>query len=96
MEYAEGGDMQTLIKKYKEKRIKFPENQVWSIILQMAQALEYLHKKKVIHRDIKSLNVLLTKNRQIKIADMGISKINERLGPMYQTKVGTFFSTKTN
>lgn len=91
MEYAEGGDLQTMVKKYKEKKMKFSENIIWAMLSQMSQALDYLHKKNIIHRDIKALNVLLTKQKQIKLADMGISKIQERVGPMYQTKVGRAF-----
>lgn len=33
----------------------------------MSKALDYLHKKNIIHRDFKALNILLTKNRQIKV-----------------------------
>jgi serine/threonine protein kinase len=41
----------------------------------MALGLAYIHFESVIHRDLKSLNILLTNNyQQIKISDFGLSK----------------------
>jgi serine/threonine protein kinase len=68
---------------------------IWNITFQMTQALEYLHRNNIVHRDVKALNVLLTKHKSIKLADLGISKIQQRLGPMYQTKVGIFINIGT-
>ena len=43
----------------------------------MAHALNYCHKNNVIHRDIKSLNILLTKNYQVYVGDVGSSRVQD-------------------
>ena len=40
-------------------------------------ALEYVHRRRVLHRDLKSQNVFLTANNTIKLGDFGISKVLE-------------------
>lgn len=57
----------------KKKKIPFPE--VVSIILDVANGLDYLHYVcAIIHRDLASKNILLTKTGQAKIADLGLAK----------------------
>ena len=58
---------------FRSRRI--PEREVWNILWQISLALMYLHSHKILHRDIKTLNILVTKQRNIKVADLGDSII---------------------
>lgn len=65
------------------------EIQIATITKECTLAIDYLHSKKIIHRDIKSDNVLVGKNGEIKLTDFGYSaQINRRNGKRY-TFVGT-------
>jgi serine/threonine protein kinase len=62
------------------------------IILQIAEGLDYLHDKchpTIIHRDVKSNNILLTKNLEAKVADFGLSKLRTIEQGMTPTHVTT-------
>jgi serine/threonine-protein kinase len=50
------------------------ENQVMGWLIQICDALEYLHKNNIIHRDIKPANIRFTPEGQIKLVDFGIAK----------------------
>ena len=72
-------DLGKYITSLQPEKIPFPE--VVSIMLDVAQGLHYLHYEcnpAVIHRDLASKNILLTKTRQAKIADVGIAKFFPR------------------
>jgi serine/threonine protein kinase len=73
MDYCEGGDLSFLIKKQLGRSIK--EERVWAIFVQIASALQFLHKKKILHRDLKTLNVFLTKDGQVRLGDLGVAKM---------------------
>lgn len=57
--------------------------------VQLCIALEYVHNRKILHRDIKSQNVFLTKNNTIKLGDFGISKVLENTNDCAMTVQGT-------
>ena len=69
MEYCHNGDLNTYIKKQNGKL--FAENFVWKIFIQICLGLQYLHSKNILHRDLKSLNILLTKDKDARIGDFG-------------------------
>ena len=76
MEYCENKDLNKLINKTKSKNQKIEEEFIWKVAYQTLQALEYLHiEKKLVHNDVKPLNLLLTKDNDIKLTDFGISGI---------------------
>ena len=58
MEYMPGGDLQQFLSQRSFKPV--PVKMAKSIMLQLGQALKYLHSHKIIHRDIKLENVMLS------------------------------------
>ena len=46
-------------------------------LVQISSALEYIHARRVIHRDIKTQNLFLTGDNTVKMGDFGISKVLE-------------------
>ncbi len=86
MEYCEGGDLSTYMKQYKAKFLSnksynsfssliLPENLIWKMFIQISLGLYHIHKKKILHRDLKTLNIFLTKDYNCKIGDLGVAKI---------------------
>ncbi len=70
MEYVDGTDLKTLI----QQKGKMSETKVRQIAIQLLSALDYAHRKGIIHRDIKPHNILLTGDGIVKVADFGIAK----------------------
>ena len=56
---------------------------------QLCQGLNHLHSNGVIHRDLKSLNIMVCKNGQLKIGDLGVSRQVGQETMMLQTFYGT-------
>lgn len=76
MEYAGGGDLSEKIKQCQLKRIRFPEKMIIRFFYQLTSALFDLHKKNIIHRDLKTANVFMTSDYQnLKLGDLNVSKI---------------------
>ena len=84
-EYAENGDLDKFITNFKRRRKHINNRTIGKLILQLASALKYLHRNNIIHRDIKTSNVFLDKNYNIKLGDLGIAKIlgNRNLANTY-------------
>ena len=87
MDYADGGDLQSRIKSQKSKN--FPENQILDWFTQICLAIKHIHDRKILHRDIKSQNIFLTKHGLAKLGDFGISKCLNFTLDKVSTVVGT-------
>ncbi|KAH6940562.1 hypothetical protein HPB50_000797 [Hyalomma asiaticum] len=74
MEYAPGGNLYDYLKQ--RGRALLSERQVLSFFAQILLALEHVHSRQILHRDLKTQNLLLNQCRSIiKVGDFGISKI---------------------
>ncbi|NXE22896.1 NEK4 kinase, partial [Ardeotis kori] len=87
MGFCEGGDLYHRLKEQKGKLL--PENQVVEWFVQIAMALQYLHEKHILHRDLKTQNVFLTRTNIIKVGDLGIARVLENQYDMASTLIGT-------
>ncbi|XP_063796688.1 serine/threonine-protein kinase Nek4 [Pseudophryne corroboree] len=87
MGYCEGGDLYHKLKEQKGKLL--PESQVVEWFVQIAMALQYLHDLHIMHRDLKTQNIFLTKSDIIKVGDMGIARVLESKYDMASTLIGT-------
>ncbi|XP_040196273.1 serine/threonine-protein kinase Nek3-like isoform X1 [Rana temporaria] len=73
MEYCEEGDLLATIKHQRGKL--FSEQTIVQWFVQMCLAVQHIHEKRVLHRDIKSKNIFLTQSRTIKLGDFGSARI---------------------
>ena len=89
MEYAPHGDLDNYIKKINQYPKKINNKFVDNIIFQLSRGLDDLHKNKIIHRDIKTSNILIFNNNQIKITDFGVSKMLETNKLVAYSSIGT-------
>ena len=61
MDFCNDGDLYERIQRYKRERLSFTEDEVWRVLCQTVAGLHSLHSLQVMHRDIKSANLFLTK-----------------------------------
>lgn len=73
-EFCEGGDLDQRFKQLKKENRVLDEDQVVEWLIQILIAVQYMHKSRVLHRDLKARNIFLKSNK-VKIGDFGISRI---------------------
>lgn len=90
MEYVDG----TILKEYCGEKNLLPLDKAVKIIFQCAKALDYAHQNKVIHRDIKPGNIIISKKGEAKISDFGIATVKGVSGPpLHESLTGSLYYT---
>ncbi|XP_076804938.1 misshapen-like kinase 1 isoform X1 [Clavelina lepadiformis] len=87
MEFCGAGSVTDLVKATKGNTLK--EDWIAYICREILKGLQHLHKHKVIHRDIKGQNVLLTENADVKLVDFGVSAQLDKTIGRRNTFIGT-------
>lgn len=87
MEYAEGGDLHSAI--LKQNGVPFQEHTIISWFIQICLALQYIHFQNILHRDLKSQNIFLTRYKHIKVGDFGIARMLQSPEDLAKTAIGT-------
>ncbi|KAM6223860.1 serine/threonine-protein kinase Nek11 [Rhynchocyon petersi] len=87
-EYCEGRDLDCKIQEYKEAGKTFPETQIMEWFIQLLLGVDYMHARRILHRDLKSKNIFL-KNNLLKIGDFGVSRLLMGSCDMATTLTGT-------
>ncbi|XP_040589463.1 serine/threonine-protein kinase Nek5 isoform X3 [Mesocricetus auratus] len=73
MEYCDGGDLMQRIRR--QRGVLFSEDQILCWFVQISLGLKYIHDSKILHRDIKSQNIFLSKNERVaKLGDFGTAR----------------------
>ena len=72
MEYVKGTDLKQLMQRRGKLDLAF----VVDVVAQIADGLDYAHSKGVVHRDIKPANIIITADKQAKITDFGIARVD--------------------
>ncbi|XP_014899431.1 serine/threonine-protein kinase Nek1 isoform X5 [Poecilia latipinna] len=87
MDYCEGGDLFKKINS--QKGVLFPEEQILDWFVQICLALKHVHGRKILHRDIKSQNIFLTKEGTVQLGDFGIARVLNSTVELARTCIGT-------
>ncbi|XP_043824465.1 serine/threonine-protein kinase Nek11 isoform X3 [Dromiciops gliroides] len=87
-EYCEGRDLDYKIQEYKEAGNTFPENQIIEWFIQLLLGVDYMHERRILHRDLKAKNIFL-KNNLLKIGDFGVSRLLMGSCDLATTFIGT-------
>ena len=82
MEFMNNGDLESYNKGNISMRVKIPEPKLWDIFYKCLSGLDYIHKKKIVHRDIKLQNLFLDDQFNVKIGDFNISAVIDKYAAM--------------
>ena len=80
MEYVEGFDLAALLKRCSKEKVALPTELALHAVSELLGALEYAHKKGVVHRDVSPSNVLVSFDGEVKLCDFGIARANATIG----------------
>lgn len=86
IEFCGGGALDSIMVELEKP---LTEKQIRYVCHEMCEGLQFLHDHKVIHRDLKAGNVLLTSEGDVKLADFGVSALNTRTTQRRDSFIGT-------
>lgn len=89
MEFCEAGSMDAIYRRVKARGGRIGEKVLVKLAGSIIKGLEYLHEQRIIHRDVKPSNMLVTRGGQVKLCDFGVA------GELIDSVAGTFTGTSS-
>ncbi|XP_035230016.1 serine/threonine-protein kinase atg1-like isoform X2 [Stegodyphus dumicola] len=86
-DYCDGGDLYSKIRA--RNGIHFSEDQILDWFVQICLAVKHVHDRRILHRDIKTQNIFLTKSGIAKLGDFGIARVLNNTSDLARTCIGT-------
>ena len=77
LEYLPGGTLKAVLEAVTRRGEQLSFEVLLDYATQVAEGLSYAHRRAVVHRDLKTSNVMLTEERQLKITDFGVAKLSQ-------------------
>jgi serine/threonine protein kinase len=90
MEYIEGQELKDVETAYGDTLM--PINDIINYIISIAEGLQAAHKKGIVHRDIKSSNIMISDEGQVKIMDFGLAKVSPGQQAHHQNRYHSWHS----
>ncbi len=90
LEYLQGRSLRDYLE---SETAAFPLPRIVSLLRQASEALDYAHRLRVIHRDVKPENLFVEAEDRLKLLDFGMAKADLGFGPAVQTKTGMLLGT---
>ena len=75
MEYCDGGDLNDYIESQKKTGHLLKESIIWKFFIKITIGIADIHKLKILHRDLKTLNIFLMKDLEVRVGDLGVAKV---------------------
>mmetsp|Transcript_17043 Transcript_17043/g.36817 ORF Transcript_17043/g.36817 Transcript_17043/m.36817 type:complete len:694 (-) Transcript_17043:512-2593(-) len=88
-DYCESGDLYQWLRSRSGGKSPMMEGQILELLVQILLAIQYVHSRNILHRDLKTQNIFLTKEGNIKLGDFGISRPLNSTLDLASTLIGT-------
>ena len=75
IEYCPYGDLQRQFDIFNTKKVHIPETYLLNCLIQIAKGLNYAHDRDICHADMKPENIFVTESGELKLGDLGLSKV---------------------
>ena len=88
-EHRDGSTLAAVVAEHAEEGRRVDGGRIWRWLAQLGSALQYLHARRILHRDLKTENVFLDADDNLKLGDFGIARSLSTQTALAATVVGT-------